>query len=297
MFHVEHGTRWTFGRPMILRTISPERIIVTEHDAQPSIPSPSQRPDPAGIERSLDRLMADLGRLSDDADRQSRLAALGTIAGLIAHELNNLLTPAVGYGRAALRRPDDAEFGRKALQRCVEAAERAALVSASVLDLAAGTPTEEPGSADIADVIRTEIGANGISADGVPLSVSIESGVRAAIRPERLERVLQNLISNARRAMTGRTGSVRLTACSTGNECEIVVEDDGPGLPDGSAVFDAFVSGSKSSGGTGLGLTLCRELIRDANGKITAEQADSGGAKFVISLPLAGSANPADTAA
>jgi len=255
------------------------------------------------VDGVFDRLRGDLDRVGVESARLDRLAVLGTISGLIAHELNNLLTPAVGYGRAALRRPDDIELTRKALRRCVEATERAALVAESVLDLVSGG-AEGSGAADVASVVRAHVGAHGVSVEGVPLHVAIESDLRVAMRSERLERVLQNLVANARRAMAGRTGAVRLTACSTGNTgvsgrpwAEIVVEDDGPGLPVGEheRVFDPFVTGSRRSGGRGLGLTLVRELVRDAGGSIRAEVAESGGARFVVELPLA--AASADAAA
>lgn len=281
------------------------RVNLSHEAAQPSKPpTPSVDAAPgadlAGIERSLDRLTAELGEVSCDQRQRERLITLGTVAGLIAHELNNLLTPAIGYGRAALRRPEDDAFGRKALQRCVEAAERAGLVAASVLELASIESDRVDGSgANVLGVVEREIGAHGVSADGVPITVDIPADLTVAMRPERLERVLQNLIANARRAMLGRTGSVRLVACSTGNTAQIAVEDDGPGLPTGTgaAVFNAFVSGSRSSGGTGLGLTLCRELVRDAGGGISAERAASGGARFVVELPLAIAADQDSSAA
>ena len=259
---------------------TPDADTVDRGDAQPF----------DDVRSSIERLTVDLGRLADDTVRTDRLAALGTITGLIAHELNNLLTPAVGYGRAGLRRSDDVAFMRKALERCVQAAERASVVASSVLELAATPSGESAGAADVADVVRREIGAFGISADGAPLEVSVPEGLWVTMRPERLERVLQNLVSNAQRAMSGRDGAVRLTGCATGNTVEIAVEDDGPGLPAGAHenVFDAFVSGSRGRGGRGLGLTLCRELVRDAGGTIRAEAASGGGARFVVTLPMTG---------
>jgi two-component system sensor histidine kinase KdpD len=71
---------------------------------------------------------------------------------------------------------------------------------------------------------------------------------------------------------------------------EIVIEDDGPGLPHGmeEQIFEKFTRGEKESttSGVGLGLAICRAILEAHRGKIGAEQNPQGGARFVLTLPL-----------
>jgi signal transduction histidine kinase len=253
-------------------------------------PKPKSAPELDAFGDAVGRLGQDIGRLAKNSRRVDRLAALGTVAGLLAHELNNVLTPTVGYGKAALRRPDDRELAEKALRRCVESAERATEIVRTVLDLARGAEVSGTARSDVRAVVEGELEATEL-ADGPPVMIDVPSELRVMMAPERLARIVQNLVSNARRAMEGRSGGVRIIGrpCSTGNAVVLTVEDDGPGLPDhiAATVFEPFVTDGSVSG-SGLGLTLCRELVRDAGGAIRAERSASGGARFVVELPADG---------
>jgi two-component system, OmpR family, sensor histidine kinase KdpD len=104
-----------------------------------------------------------------------------------------------------------------------------------------------------------------------------------------MERVLVNLLENA--AKYSPAGSaVELSAAVRGDEIEIVVEDNGPGLPPGreETLFETFERGHRESNipGVGLGLALCRAIVQAHGGQIRAEAAAGTGARFVIGLPL-----------
>lgn len=85
--------------------------------------------------QEIERLQARVRELERDIERQHRLATLGTIAGLIAHEFNNILTPMLSYAQMALARPEDADLARRALERSSAAAERAGRIASAILDL------------------------------------------------------------------------------------------------------------------------------------------------------------------
>ncbi|HPO92609.1 MAG TPA: histidine kinase dimerization/phospho-acceptor domain-containing protein, partial [Phycisphaerales bacterium] len=85
--------------------------------------------------QEIERLQARVRELERDIERQHRLATLGTIAGLIAHEFNNILTPMLSYAQMALARPEDADLTRRALERSSAAAERAGRIASAILDL------------------------------------------------------------------------------------------------------------------------------------------------------------------
>jgi two-component system sensor histidine kinase KdpD len=118
------------------------------------------------------------------------------------------------------------------------------------------------------------------------------------------ERVLVNLLENAARHTPPGTRVVLAGGVRDGM-AEIRVEDNGPGLPPGEteALFEKFVRGGKASevSGMGLGLAICRTIVEAHGGRIRAERRAEGGARFVVTLPVAApppiEIEPASTAA
>jgi two-component system osmolarity sensor histidine kinase EnvZ len=101
------------------------------------------------------------------------------------------------------------------------------------------------------------------------------------LRPDALRRAINNLLDNARRharriAMSARPGE---------RNVEVLVDDDGPGIaPERrESVFRAFETGG---GGTGLGLTIARDIVRAHGGDIVLEHSPLGGLRARIRLPL-----------
>jgi signal transduction histidine kinase len=247
---------------------------------------PTQAPPAAGSER----------------ERIERLATLGTLAGAIAHEVNNLLTPVMSYAQMALASPEDAELCAKALQKAVEGAERASAAASSILGFIRG---DEVNAVHVGHALRDALGclARDPSKDGITLEVRVPEDAWAAIAPVRLQQVLLNLLLNARKAIVPRPGLIEVTAeCSTwntptGTPCdgvEIVVRDTGCGMDAGlvERAFEPFVRGGERGGqgagsGTGLGLPICRRIIEDSGGTIALESAPGLGTTVRIRLPRA----------
>ncbi|HZW04609.1 MAG TPA: ATP-binding protein [Anaerolineaceae bacterium] len=111
--------------------------------------------------------------------------------------------------------------------------------------------------------------------------------------PQRVEQVVGNLISNALRYIP-EGGEIRLSLSHDANMIRLSVQDNGPGVPEEDLpyIFDRFwrkdKSRARSSGGSGLGLTIARQLIESQGGTIRAENRPEGGLAMVISLPSAG---------
>ena len=128
-------------------------------------------------------------------------------------------------------------------------------------------------------------------------AVLSRAGVRLAIRPcalrlqldpDRFQRVLQNLVTNAREALGRRARSrITVSARRVGNQCALAVTDNGPGIPREirSSLFDPFVSHGKT-GGTGLGLAITRSVVEAHHGSIDFRSSRAG-TTFTILLPLA----------
>jgi two-component system sensor histidine kinase KdpD len=104
-----------------------------------------------------------------------------------------------------------------------------------------------------------------------------------------LERVLCNLLENAAK-YTPPGSHIGVTARVHGQSMEVMVYDNGPGLPPGreEALFEKFTRGERESAkpGVGLGLAICRAIVEAHGGKIGASASPEGGAGIVFSLPL-----------
>ena len=103
---------------------------------------------------------------------------------------------------------------------------------------------------------------------------------------QQVRQVLLNVFRNALQAMTGG-GTLTIHTSFESGEVLTIIQDTGPGIPPEQIgrVFDAFFT--TKAAGSGLGLAISAQIIRNHNGRMTAENGDIGGAKFVISLPSA----------
>jgi signal transduction histidine kinase len=123
----------------------------------------------------------------------------------------------------------------------------------------------------------------------VTLAAEVEDDVTARFAPEKVERVLMNLLTNALRH-TPTDGAVAVRVEPRAGEVRIAVEDTGEGL-DAEAqerMFERFWRGdeSRSSRGAGLGLAIARGLVEAHGGRIWAEDREGGGARVCFTLPL-----------
>jgi signal transduction histidine kinase len=122
------------------------------------------------------------------------------------------------------------------------------------------------------------------------LRIELEDAVVAPLDVEAFRQILTNLLDNAvKYGPAGQTVTVRLERRSAG--ARITVEDEGPGIPIGEreTIWEPFFRGgaarASGAGGSGIGLSIVRELVLRLGGSITAEQAAGGGACFVLDLP------------
>jgi signal transduction histidine kinase len=247
----------------------------------------------AFAQQQLDLLKAEL-------TESQRLATIGTIAAVIAHEFNNLLTPIISYAQYALESVEkgapDMEMIKKALSKSYQSSTKAGRICASMLDLARGESTSS-----VVDVHRLVeetllVLARDPQKDGIALRVQVQPGLNVSGDHIQLEQVLLNLLINARHAMLGKGGSLTVKAqrAETGDEIKIQVIDTGPGIPEKllPKIFQPFFTtkGTAKKGetrGTGLGLAICKEIIEHHKGRIEVTSEVGRGTTFSIFLPAA----------
>jgi signal transduction histidine kinase len=256
----------------------------------------------ATLERTLDAQLAAAQRQLDAVREQltesQRLAAIGTIAAVIAHEFNNLLTPMVSYSQFAMATADKAEpdmaLIRKALSKSYQASTKAGRICSSMLSLARGEAgTFGPVSVQtLVDEVLNVL-ARDPQKDGIALRVQVEPGLAVRGDAVQLEQVLLNLLINARQAMLGKGGALTVKAASTPDgQVRIQVVDTGPGIPAKllPRIFEPFFTTKRTAArgeprGSGLGLSICREIVEHHGGQIDVASTFGKGTTFTLTLP------------
>jgi len=263
--------------------------------------------DAGSIEQALELLQQRIDLLQQNLAQQNKLATLGMVTAVLAHEFNNILTPMLSYTKFALSEKADEPLRTKALNKALSGAQRLANISTSLLGFARG---DESTTANVKTAVTETLAclSRELSKDGIALTLEVPDDLQVAMNAGQLQQVLMNLIVNARSALlSGATNSgpkrlaVKGRVIKKGKIAEIVVADTGPGISPEvlPRIFDPFFSTKKAEadvnagsddcapkGGTGLGLTICHELIIAAGGAIRA-QSEGRGAMFVIELPVA----------
>jgi two-component system osmolarity sensor histidine kinase EnvZ len=126
------------------------------------------------------------------------------------------------------------------------------------------------------------LGGGGEGGGGASVLVEAPAGLLVHLRPDAARRAITNLVDNARR----HAGRVALGATQSDRAVLVTVDDDGPGIPVDrrESVFRPFES--DSTGGTGLGLTIARDIVRAHGGDIVLEESPLGGLRARIRLPV-----------
>lgn len=248
---------------------------------------------------AMARKLADRERqLSEKTEqllRSERLAAIGRLASQITHEIRNPLS-SISLNAELL----EEQLATESFTDAESRAEARALIAAMAREVERLTEvTEEylrfarlpkPSLApvdlndevgDHLDFLLPELRAAGV---GLVRDLS-DDNPTAHADSDQLRQVLLNLVRNAREA-AGEGGCVTVrTATGADGRVELVVEDDGPGVPDDvvDRLFEPFFS--TKDRGTGLGLSLVQQIVHEHQGVVRCDRGSSGGARFTVILP------------
>jgi signal transduction histidine kinase len=233
----------------------------------------------------------DLERAQRRLLQQERLAALGEIAAVVAHEVRNplgVIFNSVGSLRRLVRPEGDA---RLLLDIVGEEAERLNRIVGDLLDFARpSTPQLRPGS--LARVAEEAVASAMGSVDGVEVRHAFDPATPPVPMDDRLVRqAVVNLAANAFQAMP-RGGRLTVRLRTDRGAALLELEDTGSGIPEEirARIFEPFFT--TKAAGTGLGLAVVRRIVEGHGGEIAVGPGKGGGTVFAIRLPLDATVEP-----
>ncbi len=236
--------------------------------------------------RWFGRQDAQRARLEDDR----RLASLGQMSAVLAHEIRNplaslkgnaqLLEKMVLQGDSERGEADEARAPSKTVSKATRVVAEALRLEHLVNDLLefARSGTLQRTEVDPGQLLQDCVDALDNSKIRVDLSSAPK---RWSLDAARIQQVLNNLLQNATQA----SERVQATACIRGSKLAFVVRDHGAGVPEDAteSLFEPFHT--KKTQGTGLGLAIAKRLVELHGGTIGARNADGGGAEFRVEFP------------
>lgn len=217
-----------------------------------------------------------------------RMAALGTMAGMLAHDFRGPMTVIRGYAETLETGPSTPEEVRERATLIVEMVDRLERMTGETLDFARGGGRLVRRPMALSVLLEELASVAEIEAPGLRVVRRFEvPAIQVAVDIDKLHRVVGNIASNAMDAMGGG-GRLHLEAQIGDGKLLLLVTDEGPGVPVEirDRLFEPFVTRGKKRG-TGLGLAVARQFVEDHGGSLSLlDQGPGGGARFRIVLPL-----------
>jgi two-component system sensor histidine kinase HydH len=220
-----------------------------------------------------------LSLVEQQAERERRLVALGSMSSVMAHELRNPLSSLKGHAQLLLEDLPEGKPRQKA-ERVVAEARRLEELSTSLLDFVRDGPVAllAVDTKALLDAALEHLPKERVELDlrDAPLQLYVDQ--------DRMLRAVHNLVQNALQATAGDE-PVTLRVAQEGTMVHIEVRDRGPGVSvgDEGKIFEPFVTTRVR--GTGLGLPVARRIAEQHRGTLGFRNAADGGAVFTLSLP------------
>ena len=219
-----------------------------------------------------------------EMERRERLAQLGEMGAMLAHEIRNPLAGIKGYAQIVEKRPLDPRNAGFAQGIVKETLRLESLVS----DLLAyaGNDSSLMVLIELHDLVDGAVSFIRHEAEAQHVTVMCEcrEGVQVSGNRDKLGQVLLNLVKNAVQAMPDG-GILRLHGEKSGKSVTITVSDSGHGIAaeDMNRIFEPFFT--TKARGTGLGLALCKKIVEEHKGKIHIESTPGKGTTVTLVLP------------
>jgi signal transduction histidine kinase len=215
-----------------------------------------------------------------------RMESVGTLAGGLAHDVNNVLAVIIGHADLLRSSVPPSPALEESLDAIEQAAESARQLTSKLLTFAKGGSSERR-PVDLNEAVRDTLRllANSLG-PGIEVTTNLESNLPTVTAEDAgMQQILLNLLVNARDAMEGR-GRIAVQTRREKDRVALDIDDSGPGVPEAirPRIFDPFFS-TKKERGTGLGLSVVYGLVKSYDGTVSVASSPDGGARFRVLLP------------
>ncbi|SFE03328.1 sensor histidine kinase [Roseivivax sediminis] len=237
-----------------------------------------------------ERVQENLAVAEQTLEQSSKLAALGEMSAAVSHELNQPLAAMKTYlaGARLLLRRNRPEEAQTAFHRIDDLIERMGAITRQLKSYA------RKGADELSPVDMGEALASALSMMEPQLKVrkvrisriTPDHPVRVMGDRMRIEQVLVNLLRNALDATKSVRNPEIEVLLAEGETATLSVRDNGHGIEDLDALFEPFYTTKQPGDGTGLGLAISSGIVADLGGRLTARNAEGGGAVFEMQLPI-----------
>ncbi len=240
-----------------------------------------------------------IAKQQEALQQSEKMAALGGLLAGVAHELNNPLSVVVGQSSLLIEGEQEARVKSRA-EKIVRAADRCSRIVKSFLAIARRKPPERK-LVDLNSILHASLELLNYQMKNENIELDLE--LDAALPPingdpDQLTQVFTNIALNATQAMHDWKGKRHIKITSRFQEAgKAVISfiDTGPGIPVDirKRIFEPFFTTKSGQGGTGIGLSLCLNIIESHGGALCVDDTSGGGATFVVTLPTVATENKA----
>ena len=235
----------------------------------------------------------EINRQREKLHQNEKMAAMGSLLAGVSHELNNPLAVVVAQSTLLHEFSSDPQTKARA-EKVRAAAERCGRIVKSFLGMVRLHPTAQT-ETDLNQVVRSalEVTAYGARSSGIGVDTDFAEGGPLIVLgdADHLTQVAANFLVNSQHALAGQQTDrrIKVRTFRAGNGMAgLSVEDNGPGIPPDirDRIFESYFTTKPVGVGTGIGLSISKSIVERHKGKIWFEEAPTGGARFVVELPM-----------
>lgn len=241
------------------------------------------------MSRKMASDIENLRQMNEQLVRADKLAAMGTLAAGVAHEVNNPLASISSL--IQMMRSENGSAGvTERLELIQSQIQRITQVTRDLTDFARARPAAKS-QVEINSVIESALRLAEFDSSFQRLNITktFTDGIpRLLADPDQLQQVFLNIFLNARDAMPDG-GELTISTSAHDGVIQVKIRDTGPGVEteDAKKVFDPFFTTKPAGKGTGLGLAVCYGIVTAHGGRLEVENNNTRGASFIVTLPVA----------
>ena len=243
----------------------------------------------AEVTGTFDRMRKNLQTTQRDLLDAERLATIGRMASSISHDLRHSLAAVMANAEFLCESHLTPEQREDLYSEIRVAVNQMTDLIESLLEFSRTRESLRPSYGDVRSAVDRAV--QGVKAhpefQRIRIRISVEGSTEGWFDFKKLERALLNLLLNACEAVPAESGKIDIELKRKGENLEIRIEDNGPGIAEAvrDRLFDPFVSHGKENG-TGMGLTVVQKILQDHGGDIAVERTSAAGTIFCLNIPL-----------